>query len=44
MRALIRGGFTFLKELDNGKILMENKFTGLRVIYDEQDDTWEVLA
>lgn len=33
MDMLYKSGFAFLRELDGGKIEFENKFTGLRLIY-----------
>ena len=33
MDMLYKSGFTFLREIDNYRIEFENKFTGLRVIY-----------
>lgn len=34
MDMLYKSGFAFLRELDGGKIEFENKFTGLRLVYD----------
>ena len=34
MDILYRSGFAFLRELGGGLVEFENKFTGLRVIYD----------
>ena len=33
MDILYKSGFAFLRELDGGKIEFENKFTGLRLVY-----------
>ncbi len=40
---LIASGFCFLAQISNRKTLMENKFTGLRVIYNSRNDTYEVV-
>lgn len=40
---LTKSGFCFLEQLSNRKTLMENKFTGLRVIYNSRNDTYEVV-
>lgn len=34
MDMLYKSGFAFLRELGDGKIEFENKFTGLRLVYD----------
>lgn len=39
MEALYKSGFAFFKELGQGIIEFENKFTGLRVIYDAKTGT-----
>lgn len=33
MDMLYKSGFAFLRELGDGKIEFENKFTGLRLVY-----------
>lgn len=43
MDKLMASGFCFLKQISNRKMLMENKFTGLRVIYNSRNDTYEVV-
>lgn len=43
MNILVKSGFTFFKDLENGKIILENKFSGLRLLYDEQSGTWETI-
>ncbi len=44
MNRLINSGFCFLADLGDHKTLMENKFTGLRVIWDASSWTYTVLA
>lgn len=39
MDILYRSGFAFLRELGDGLVEFENKFTGLRVIYDTKTGT-----
>lgn len=34
MDMIYKSGFAFLRDLGNGKIEFENKFTGLRLVYD----------
>lgn len=34
MDIIYRSGFAFFKDLGNGMIEFENKFTGLRLVYD----------
>lgn len=43
MKTLVNSGFAFLKELNNGEILMENKFTGLRLIFNENTKKYRVV-
>ena len=43
MDALYRSGFAFLRELAPGLVEFENKFTGLRIIYDVKTKTRTVL-
>jgi len=39
---LVNSGYCFLNEEDN-QILLENKFTGTRVAYNETTDTYRVI-
>lgn len=39
MDALYKSGFAFLRELEPGVIEFENKFTGLRIVYDVESGT-----
>lgn len=39
MDIIYASGFAFLRELDGGKIEFENKFTGLRLVYDVKTGT-----
>lgn len=39
MDILYRSGFAFLREVAPGVIEFENKFTGLRIIYDVKSGT-----
>lgn len=39
MDALYKSGFAFLRELEPGIIEFENKFTGLRLIYNVKNGT-----
>ena len=34
MDIIYKSGFAFLRELGDGRIEFENKFTGLRLVYD----------
>ena len=40
---LIKSGFAFFRALDDYRTIFENKFTGLRVIYDSRTDSHEVI-
>lgn len=39
MEALYKSGFAFLRELAPGLVEFENKFTGLRLVYDVKSGT-----
>lgn len=39
MEALYKSGFAFFKELAPGVVEFENKFTGLRIVYDVKRGT-----
>lgn len=39
MDILYNSGFAFLRDLGNGRIEFENKFTGLRLVYDVKTGT-----
>ena len=43
MSALVKSGFAFFCALDDYRTIFENKFTGLRVIYDSRTDSHEVI-
>ncbi len=43
MSTLIKSGFAFFRALDEYRTIFENKFTGLRVIYDSRTDSHEVI-
>lgn len=43
MEKLIKSGFAFFAFLSDDKIIMENKFTGLRVLFDDSSKTWSVM-
>lgn len=44
MDMLVKCGFCFLSALDEYRTLMENKFTGLCVIYDDRTRSHRVLG
>jgi len=39
MDILYRSGFAFFRDLGDGRIEFENKFTGLRMVYDVKTGT-----
>lgn len=43
MSTLIKSGFAFFRALYEYRTIFENKFTGLRVIYDSRTDRHEVI-
>lgn len=43
MSALIKSGFCFFADLGNDKMIFENKFTGLRVMWDDTNKTYSVI-
>lgn len=43
MSNLIQSGFCFFAELSSGKIILENKYTGLRILWDEDTQSYTVL-
>ena len=40
---LISSGYAFLKSLSDNETVLENKFTGLRVVYNITRDSYKVL-
>ena len=40
METLSKSGFYFFKRLDTSHIITEHWYTGLRLIYDEEGDTY----
>lgn len=40
---LVQSGFCFFAELSGGKIILENKYTGLRILWDDETQTYTVL-
>lgn len=40
---LISCGYAFLKEVNETETILENKFTGLRVMYDFTRNSFEVI-
>lgn len=43
MEILRASGFCFFKQIDEDRQLLENKFTGLLVIYNSKNDTYKVV-
>lgn len=43
IKILSNSGYCFLRELEPGKIELENKFTGTLIVYDEQTEKYEVI-
>lgn len=43
MAALVKSGFAFFAVLNEHETLMENKFTGLRIIYDDRTGNHRVV-
>lgn len=44
MNTLVNSGFSFFAALDEHQTLMENKYTGLRIIFDDRTGRHEVAA
>lgn len=44
MALLINCGFCFFAELDEYRTIFENKFTGLRLIYDSRTGSHKVMG
>ena len=40
METLSKSGFYFLRRIDTSHIMMEHWYTGLHLIYDEENDTY----
>ena len=43
MKELVKSGFCFWAALDEHRTIMENKFTGLRVLWDDRTRSFYVL-
>lgn len=41
--SLLNGGFCFLKSAGEKGAIYENKFTGLWILYNFKDDTYQVM-
>ena len=40
---LVASGYAFLKELNENETLLENKFTGLRVVFNTSRNSYKVI-
>ena len=43
MKELVKSGFVFFAALDEYRTIFENKFTGLRVLWDDRTRSFVVL-
>ena len=43
LETIVNSGYAFLKQLNDSKTIFENKFTGLRLVYDFNLGSYQVI-